>query len=120
MLRISVLSALLCLYFLPATAQELTTVKVKSGVESRVGGGWNCSAPQNVPVLVIQENPSHGTIAVKDLPSGSPCGNGPMKGVFYTSQPGYKGPDRVGFQLNYVGRGAGRGAQSFTRNIVVN
>lgn len=115
MLRISVFSPLLCLYFLPATAQELKSVTVNSGVESCVGGGWNCSIPQNVPNVVIRESPSHGTLAVKDLPSGAPCNNGPMKGVFYTSQPGYKGPDRVGYQLNYIGRGV----QSFARNIVV-
>ena len=58
-------------------------------VESRVGAGWNCSIPQNVPNVVIRENPSHGTLVVKDLPSGAPCNNGPLKGVFYTSQPGY-------------------------------
>ena len=120
MLRISVLSTLLCLCIGPAMAQELLSVTVTSGVEKRIGGGWNCSNPQNVPNITVMENPTHGTIAIRDLPSGAPCNNGPIKGVFYTSRAGYKGPDRVGYQMAFTGRGNGKGyPQSYAKNIIV-
>lgn len=85
-------------------------VNVVSGVEQRVGASWNCVRPDGAPFITMLEFPAHGTVEIRDVPNGSPC-DGPMRGVFYTSQPGYKGPDRVGYRI-----GAGL---SFTKDIVV-
>jgi hypothetical protein len=119
MLRISVLSVLLCLYFSPTTAQELTTITVNSGVESRVGQAYFCSIPQQIPNIIILEYPQHGTLNVKEFPSGSPCGNGRVAKLFYTSQPGYKGSDGIAYQIDFGQRGHGAPMLHLRRNIVV-
>jgi hypothetical protein len=92
-------------------------VNVVSGVEERVGEAcsWGWGRPGDVPYVTMIENPTHGTIEIRDVSDGSPCGDGPMKGVFYTSEPGYKGPDRVGYRIN-IGR---RSILSFTKDIMV-
>jgi hypothetical protein len=123
MRRISILSALPCLYFSPAIAQELAQdlpiITVTSGVERQVSHSYFCSTPQQVPHYLVLENPQHGTLNVKEFPSGSPCG-GRMTRLFYTSQPGYKGSDRIAYKILFVQRGNGGGsAESHTQNIVV-
>jgi hypothetical protein len=76
---------------------------------------WGWGRPGDVPYVTMVENPTHGTIEIRDVSDGSPCGDGPMKGVFYTSEPGYKGPNRVGYRIN-IGR---RSILSFTKDIMV-
>jgi hypothetical protein len=87
-----------------ANAQTVTT---RSGVETRVGSGWNCSKPNDLP-LIVETSASHGSLVVRRLPSGAPGCNGPINVLFYTSAPGYKGPDVVMFLVKYIGRGGER------------
>src|ERR1700731_1415038 len=73
-------------------------VRVVSGVEERVGASWNCDRPDAAPFIMMLEFPAHGSVEIRSVPSGSPC-DGPMRGVFYTSQQGYTGPDRIGYRI---------------------
>jgi hypothetical protein len=89
-------------------------VSVVSGVEQRVDASWNCDRPDAAPFIMMLEFPAHGSVEIREVPSGSPC-DGPMRGVFYTSQPGYTGSDRIGYRI-YSGA---RSYASFTKDIVV-
>ncbi len=95
--------------------RQALEVKAASGVETRVGRSWNCVRKDHIPFITVIENPDHGTVEVRDLPNGSPCGDGPIRGVLYKSQAGYRGVDHVRYRVNSdVG-----GGETFTKDIVV-
>jgi len=86
---------------------------VASGVDSGIGvyrrWGPNCEA---VPTMItIVEQPKHGAITLRDettlVPLKAETGTStgcigrvvPGKGIHYRSEPGYRGPDRVVFDV---------------------
>ncbi len=84
----------------PAAAPDLNpdgTVPdavTKTGVRTRVVLVWNCAMPDQIPVVFARAD--HGTISIDEV-KGSQCGHPSMTlaGVFYTSEPGFKGTDKV-------------------------
>jgi len=68
---------------------------VKAGVETRALRAWDCDQPNNAPVVWARAD--HGTISIKPITSGPRCGrlSMSMAGIFYTSEPGFKGTDTV-------------------------
>lgn len=74
----------------------------KAGVKTRVALVWNCAVPDQVPVVWARAD--HGSVIILE-DKGPQCGRPSMTlaGVFYTSQPGFKGTDKVyvmGFLLD--------------------
>jgi hypothetical protein len=75
---------------------------VKAGVETRALRSWDCDQPDRAPVVWARAD--HGTISVKPVTSGA-CSRPSMTvaGIFYTSEPGFKGTDKIyilGFLTN--------------------
>jgi hypothetical protein len=83
-----------------------TPIVVKSGVETQVGGGWYCSQ-SGVPDISGM-SASHGTLVLKTIPHAAPCLGNDVNGVFYTSQPGYKGSDEIFYAIKYGTKGTVR------------
>jgi hypothetical protein len=77
---------------------------VKAGVEMRAFRAWDCDQPDRAPV--VWGRADHGTISVKPITSGPHCGRPSMTaaGIFYTSEPGFKGTDKV-YVLGFMTRG---------------
>jgi hypothetical protein len=77
---------------------------VKAGVEMRAFRVWDCDQPNSAPV--VWGRADHGTISVKPITSGPHCGRPSMTaaGIFYTSEPGFKGTDKV-YLLGFITRG---------------
>ena len=77
---------------------------VKAGVETRAFRAWDCDQPNRAPVVWARAD--HGTISVKPVTSGPKCGRASMTvaGIFYTSEPGFKGTDKV-YLLGFVTKG---------------
>jgi len=67
---------------------------VKGGVESRVATAWDCNQPTVAPAVFAHAE--NGTVVIK-YGTGPSCGRPSMKitGVFYTSNPGFRGTDRL-------------------------
>ena len=83
---------------------------VKAGEKTRVGLFWDCTLPGVSPVIWARAD--HGT-ATAVGGAGPQCGRPSMRmtGIFYTSEPGFKGTDTVhvlGFNIT------GKIEQSFT------
>lgn len=88
----------------PANAQAVAQDRqARSGVQQRIGGGWNCGTPTQLPIITVTREPANGTVSTSQLASGSPCGNGPVVAVFYQSRPGFKGTDEVTYSVQQTG-----------------
>lgn len=88
----------------PAHAQAgVQDRQARSGVQQRIGGGWNCTSPTQLPIITVTREPANGTVSTSQLASGSPCGNGPVVAVFYQSRPGFKGTDEVTYSVQQTG-----------------
>jgi hypothetical protein len=77
---------------------------VKAGVEMRALRVWDCDQPDRAPV--VWGRADHGTISVKPITAGPHCGRPSMTaaGIFYTSEPGFKGTDKV-YVLGFITSG---------------
>jgi hypothetical protein len=87
---------------------------VKSAVETRVGAAWDCDMKNKSPLISVSA--SHGTITVRDIIAPA-CGEHNVReaGIFYKSEPGFKGEDVVwvtGFSV--------KGSINFSLRVQVN
>ncbi|MGO9770938.1 MAG: hypothetical protein ACLPSW_15575 [Roseiarcus sp.] len=66
----------------------------KAGVETRVGVVWDCNLKNKAPVIWVHAE--HGVVVVREI-LGPACGeqNVRQAGVFYKSEPGFRGEDKV-------------------------
>ena len=67
---------------------------VKHGVQTRVATAWDCRQPDVAPAVFAHAE--NGTVTTK-YGTGPSCGRASMRitGVFYTSNPGFKGTDKL-------------------------
>jgi hypothetical protein len=82
---------------------SLPDAVAKAGVETRALKVWDCDQPDRAPVAWARAD--HGSISVKPITAGPSCGrlSMTMAGIFYTSEPGFKGTDKIyllGFYSN--------------------
>jgi hypothetical protein len=84
----------------------------KSGQATMLGRLWSCKT--HVPPAASGSNPEHGSITLKDGQFNQ-CGNPnePVKEVWYTSAPGFKGEDSVRYLWGY------RGVNGITYHVTV-
>jgi hypothetical protein len=75
----------------------------KMGVETQIATVWDCNLPQNPPPVSARAD--HGTVAIKKG-TGPACGKPSLTAnlLFYTSEPGFKGTDKV-YMLGFSGSG---------------
>lgn len=75
----------------------------EAGVESQVAHAYDCAQPNHAPVLWARAD--HGTTTVKTVTT-SGCGRASISqaGVFYKSEPGFKGTDKL-YMLGYITNG---------------
>jgi hypothetical protein len=66
----------------------------KRGVETRVATAWDCNQPDVAPAIFAHAE--NGSISIKQG-TGPSCGRASMRitVVFYTSNPGFKGTDKL-------------------------
>jgi hypothetical protein len=78
----------------------MPNVVTKAGVQTRVAVAYDCDQPNQAPILWARAD--HGTINV-GTETGPQCGRPSMSltDVFYTSEPGFKGTDKV-YVLGFV------------------
>jgi hypothetical protein len=78
----------------------IPNVVTKAGVQTRVAVAYDCDQPNQAPILWARAD--HGTISV-GTDTGPQCGRPSMSltDVFYTSEPGFKGTDKV-YVLGFV------------------
>jgi hypothetical protein len=82
---------------------SLPDAVAKAGVETRALQVWDCDQTNRAPVVWARAD--HGIVSVKSITSGPGCGrlSMTMAGIFYTSEPGFKGTDKIyvlGFYSN--------------------
>jgi len=67
---------------------------VKAGVETRVGSAWDCDMKNIAPIVWARAD--HGTVVIRNI-IGPACGEQSVRqaGLFYKSDPGFKGQDKV-------------------------
>jgi hypothetical protein len=77
-----------------ATGLVLADATAKSGVQTRVGMAWDCIQPHQAPHVFASA--ANGSIVIKKG-KGPSCGLPSMDvtHIYYTSRPGFKGPDKV-------------------------
>jgi hypothetical protein len=82
---------------------SVPNVITKTGVKTRVAVAYDCDQPNQAPILWARAD--HGTIDV-GTGTGPQCGHPSMSltGVFYTSEPGFKGTDKV-YVLGFITNG---------------
>ena len=75
----------------------------KAGTQTRVGMAFDCGTPDHAPI--VWSRADHGTTSVIEG-IGPQCGRPSMKlsGIFYTSEPGFKGTDKV-YILGFLSNG---------------
>ncbi len=95
------LAALCCLATAPTLARGARAVReehrsAKSGVETQIWTFWNCTL--HTPGGAQGGSAEHGTVTTKEA-AANRCGNAnePVRLVYYTSTPGFKGADTVTF-----------------------
>ena len=75
----------------------------KAGVESQVAHAYDCAQPTHAPVLWARAD--HGAITIKPVTMAG-CSHPSMTqaGVFYKSEPGFKGTDKL-YMLGFITSG---------------
>lgn len=75
----------------------------KSGAEARIGAAWDCNMPEISPWIWVRAD--HGTVRVaKGVGPACDRKDVHLTGIFYTSEPGFKGEDTV-YVLGFVDQG---------------
>ena len=108
-----------------AAAGAATVGAAALGVNLMLPAGADAAVPPVPPVsdhvIVVEAGTTHtetiidaalsaaGFAVVVDEPPGHGTAEAGAGGIAYTPEPGYTGPDTVGFQVVGVGRGRGRG-----------
>jgi hypothetical protein len=66
----------------------------RTGVESKVGIAWDCNMKNKAPIISVRAD--HGTVVVREI-LGPACAeqNVRQAGIFYKSEPSFKGEDKV-------------------------
>jgi hypothetical protein len=87
----------------PRDSKLKANATVKAGVRSRIGSAWSCDVPDQLPPLFARAD--HGRVEIS-RGKGPQCGRESMAlaEVFYTSEPGFKGIDKV-YLLGWLLRG---------------
>ena len=111
-------------------AGDARTVAVEPGISVKVGSGsqWNASCQMlRLPTLTVVEPPKNGTTEVKPsvnrigggtVVGANPCAGRDIEGVglFYKSNPGFHGADRLKYSV-YLPGTAGLPGNTLTTSL---